>query len=122
MATKRMAASTCASNALSAKITFSFTEASGIEINSDPLNSNAEQPPETTAACRDELRTSQIVVTMVTAYGETILRGWGTTSPATNCYVYNSTFYMLGDEGLCASAGAAAMEDVTAGAVTSYKL
>eukprot|EP01043_Picozoa_sp_COSAG02_P018684 COSAG02_NODE_878_length_16266_cov_8.886559_9_plen_240_part_00 len=51
----------------------------------------------------------------VHAYGETILWGWevGTSSPATNCYVYNSSFYMLGDGGLCWRAGAAAMEDVT---------
>eukprot|EP00039_Didymoeca_costata_P002357 m.59603 g.59603 ORF g.59603 m.59603 type:complete len:982 (-) comp11259_c0_seq3:95-3040(-) len=40
----------------------------------------------------------------VYAYGETILRGWepGQYDPAaTHCYVYNSTFYMLGDGMLC---------------------
>lgn len=34
---------------------------------------------------------------------QTILAGWvhGTGPPATNCYVYNSTFYLLGDHGIC---------------------
>ena len=53
----------------------------------------------------------------VHAYGQTILRGWEPSNhacsenasakcptyppPATNCYVYNATFYMLGDGALC---------------------
>ena len=35
------------------------------------------------------------------AYGESILAGWGDDNPATDCFIYNGTFYMLGRHALC---------------------
>ena len=43
----------------------------------------------------------QYFVNNVHAYAPIVIRGWGS-SPA-NCHVYNSTFYMLGESGLCTS-------------------
>jgi len=49
----------------------------------------------------------------VYAYGFSIMNGWGPASPATNCYVYNSTFVMLGDHALCGRDAKASVLDTS---------